>query len=55
MPHVGIFSQRGKDRPNRIGMTSVQIVSVDESKLTIRGLNAIDETSVGYEGVIFKK
>ena len=42
MPLVGIFSQRGKDRPNRIGMTSVQIVSVDEGKLTIRGLDAID-------------
>lgn len=23
MPLVGIFSQRGKDRPNQIGMTSV--------------------------------
>ena len=30
MPLVGIFSQRGKDRPNTIGMTSVQIISVDE-------------------------
>ena len=28
MPLVGIFAQRGKDRPNRIGMTSVQIVEV---------------------------
>ena len=26
MPLVGIFSQRGKDRPNQIGMTSVEIV-----------------------------
>ena len=30
MPLVGIFSQRGKDRPNQIGMTSVSIVSVSE-------------------------
>jgi len=46
MPLVGIFSQRGKDRPNRIGMTSVQIVSVDEKTLTVKGLDAIDGTAI---------
>ncbi|MBQ9887597.1 MAG: tRNA (N6-threonylcarbamoyladenosine(37)-N6)-methyltransferase TrmO [Lachnospiraceae bacterium] len=46
MPLVGIFSQRGKDRPNRIGMTSVQIVSVDEKSITVKGLDAIDGTPV---------
>ena len=46
MPLVGIFSQRGKDRPNTIGMTSVQIVSVDEKSITVRGLDAIDGTPV---------
>ena len=46
MPLVGIFSQRGKDRPNRIGMTSVEIVSVSERKLTVKGLDAIDGTPV---------
>lgn len=46
MPLVGIFSQRGKDRPNKIGMTSVQIVSVDEKSLTVKGLDAIDGTSI---------
>lgn len=46
MPLVGIFSQRGKDRPNRIGMTSVEIVSVDEKTLTVKGLDAIDGTMV---------
>lgn len=46
MPLVGIFSQRGKDRPNRIGMTSVDIVSVDEKTLTVKGLDAIDGTMV---------
>ena len=46
MPLVGIFSQRGKDRPNRIGMTSVQIVEVSEETLTVKGLDAIDGTPV---------
>lgn len=46
MPLVGIFSQRGKDRPNKIGMTSVQIISVDDTSLTVKGLDAIDGTPV---------
>ena len=46
MPLVGIFSQRGKDRPNQIGMTSVQIVSVSDEKLTVKGLDAIDGTPI---------
>ena len=46
MPLVGIFSQRGKDRPNRIGMTSVEIVSVSDDTLVVKGLNAVDGTPV---------
>ncbi len=46
MPLVGIFSQRGKDRPNKIGMTSVQIVEVDEASITVKGLDAISGTPV---------
>lgn len=46
MPLVGIFSQRGKDRPNQIGMTSVEIQAVDEKTLTVKGLDAIDGTPV---------
>lgn len=46
MPMVGIFSQRGKDRPNKIGMTSVQIISVNDESLLIKGLDAIDGTPV---------
>jgi tRNA-Thr(GGU) m(6)t(6)A37 methyltransferase TsaA len=46
MPFVGIFSQRGKDRPNQIGTTSVQIVSVSNNILTVKGLDAINGTPV---------
>lgn len=46
MPLVGIFSQRGKDRPNQIGMTTVEIISVTDSSLEVKGLDAIDGTPV---------
>lgn len=46
MPLVGIFSQRGKNRPNTIGMTSVKLVSVGQNTLTVKGLDAIDGTPV---------
>ena len=46
MPLVGIFAQRGKDRPNQIGITAVEIVSVTDRTLTVKGLDAIDGTPV---------
>lgn len=46
MPLVGIFAQRGKDRPNQIGMTSVEIVSVTDDTLVVKGLDAIDGTPI---------
>jgi len=46
MPLAGIFAQRGKNRPNQIGVTAVEIVSVGEDALAVRGLDAIDGTPV---------
>lgn len=46
MPLVGIFSQRGKDRPNKIGMMAVQLVEVCEKALVVKGLDAINGTAV---------
>ncbi|MCC6274652.1 MAG: tRNA (N6-threonylcarbamoyladenosine(37)-N6)-methyltransferase TrmO [Leptospiraceae bacterium] len=46
MPLVGIFSQRAKDRPNPIGITSVEIVIVGNSFLEVRGLDAVNKTPV---------
>ena len=46
MPLVGIFAQRTKDRPNTIGVTSVEIVAADDASLTVKGLDAIDGTPV---------
>ena len=45
-PQVGIFTQRGKDRPNRIGSTICEIVRVKGTSVVIRGLDAIDGTPV---------
>lgn len=45
-PKVGIFAQRGKGRPNRLGATICQVVSVDGLSLNVIGLDAIDATPV---------
>jgi tRNA-Thr(GGU) m(6)t(6)A37 methyltransferase TsaA len=45
-PRVGIFAQRGKGRPNRIGVTVCKLLAADGLTLTVRGLDAIDGTPV---------
>jgi tRNA-Thr(GGU) m(6)t(6)A37 methyltransferase TsaA len=45
-PAVGIFAQRGKNRPNRIGSTICRIVMVDGTKLHLAELDAINGTPV---------
>lgn len=45
-PKVGIFAQRGKNRPNRIGSTICRVVSVNDKMLTVTELDAIDGTPV---------
>jgi tRNA (adenine37-N6)-methyltransferase len=45
-PLVGIFAQRASARPNRIGVTTCELVSVDGLALTVQGLDAVDGTPV---------
>ncbi|MEN3974156.1 SAM-dependent methyltransferase [Emcibacter sp. SYSU 3D8] len=45
-PEVGIFAQRGKDRPNRLGLCTCPLIRVQGTALTVRGLDAIDGTPV---------
>jgi tRNA-Thr(GGU) m(6)t(6)A37 methyltransferase TsaA len=45
-PKVGIFAQRASSRPNRLGLTTCEIVGVDGLDLAVRGLDAIDGTPV---------
>jgi len=45
-PAVGIFAQRAKNRPNRLGVSTCELVGVSGSALSVRGLDAIDGTPV---------
>lgn len=46
MPLLGVFAQRGRMRPNPIGVTAVPIVRVEPARLIVRALDAIDGTPV---------
>ena len=45
-PKIGIFAQRGRTRPNRIGVTICRVVGVRGRALEVEGLDAIDATPV---------
>lgn len=45
-PKVGVFAQRGRNRPNRLAVSVCRIVAVEETRLVVRGLDAIDGTPV---------
>ena len=46
MPFLGIFAQRARHRPNRIGVTACEIVEVTEGSVKVRALDAINGTPV---------
>lgn len=45
-PEVGIFAQRAKNRPNRLGVTTCTLLGVEGREIAVRGLDAIDGTPV---------
>lgn len=45
-PKVGIFAQRGKNRPNRIGVSVCRLIAVDGLEVEVKGLDAIDGTPI---------
>jgi tRNA (Thr-GGU) A37 N-methylase len=45
-PEVGIFAQRGKNRPNRIGLSVCRIIAVHGLTVEVEGLDAIDGSPV---------
>ena len=45
-PKIGIFAQRGKNRPNRIGVTICRLLAVHGLAVVVEGLDAIDGTPV---------
>jgi len=45
-PTVGIFAQRAKARPNRLGVSRCALLGVDGLTLRVRGLDALDGSPV---------
>jgi tRNA (adenine37-N6)-methyltransferase len=45
-PEVGIFAQRAKARPNRLGVSFCELLGIDGTTLRVRGLDAVDGTPV---------
>ena len=46
LPAVGIFAQRARNRPNRLGVSVCELVGIDGRNVRVRGLDAIDGTPV---------
>jgi tRNA (Thr-GGU) A37 N-methylase/3-hydroxyisobutyrate dehydrogenase-like beta-hydroxyacid dehydrogenase len=46
LPEVGIFAQRARMRPNRIGTTVCRVLRVHGTTIDVEGLDAIDGTPV---------
>ena len=45
-PEAGIFAQRNRNRPNRLGVTVCRLVAVEGIGIEVEGLDAIDGTPV---------
>lgn len=45
-PEVGIFAQRGKNRPNKLGVTIVELIEQKQRILIVKGLDALDGTPI---------
>jgi len=45
-PAVGIFAQRGRMRPNRLGLSTCRVVKVEGLAVEVDGLDAVDGTPI---------
>jgi len=45
-PLVGVFASRSPTRPNKLGLTLVEIVSIRKNIVTVKGLDAFDGSPV---------
>jgi tRNA-Thr(GGU) m(6)t(6)A37 methyltransferase TsaA len=45
-PERGVFSTRSPDRPNPIGLHTVQILAIDGDRIQVRNLEALDGTPI---------
>jgi tRNA-Thr(GGU) m(6)t(6)A37 methyltransferase TsaA len=54
-PLAGIFAQRKKDRPNKIGLCTVELVEHTERIIKVKNLDAIDGSPVLDIKPVFKE
>lgn len=45
-PLIGVFSTRSQDRPNPIGLHRVQVVAIDELRVLVHNLEALNGTPI---------
>jgi tRNA-Thr(GGU) m(6)t(6)A37 methyltransferase TsaA len=45
-PMRGVFSTRSPDRPNPIGLHNVQILAINDTRVRVRNLEALDKTPI---------
>jgi tRNA-Thr(GGU) m(6)t(6)A37 methyltransferase TsaA len=45
-PQQGVFSTRSPHRPNPIGLHRVEIVSIEDARVLVRNLEAVDGTPI---------
>ena len=45
-PLTGVFSTRSPDRPNPIGLHTVQVLQIDDLRIRVRNLEALDGTPI---------
>ena len=46
VPIVGVFASRSPTRPNKLGLTLVDLVSIRRNTITVKGLDAFDGSPV---------
>lgn len=54
-PLVGILGQRKKDRPNKIGLCTVELLAHNGRTITVKNLDAIDGTPILDIKPVFKE
>lgn len=46
LPETGIFAQRAKNRPNKLGLSTAALIKKEKNTLFVKGLDAINGTPV---------
>ena len=45
-PQRGVFTLRSPNRPNPIGVTEVEVLSINENEIRVKGLDALNNTPI---------